>query len=204
MKVMIALVVFLSTVFAGANESALREAIAEYPVIVYVNKSVRSRMGQRIVVFHEGRQILTDHVSTGREQFEAERFSTTPTGFFTPTFLSENHVASKSGIPMPFSVFFHENIALHQAVNDNRGTYQLGRRASAGCVRLSERLAPQLFDLIKETGKGRMPIIHEDGTVAISADGEMYRMNRYMTLIVVDDSTADRPLLLEKIRGALR
>ena len=147
---------------------------------------------------------MHDRVSTGREQFEAERFSSTPVGFFTPTFLSEEHVASKSGIPMPYSIFFHKNIALHQAVSANHGLAQLGRRASSGCVRLSDRLAPKLFDLVSRVGKGRMPIIHEGGEVAVTAAGEIYHRESYMTLIVVDDSTAENPPLLSKIQSALR
>lgn len=195
--------VLCPTAFAGTNDRFLGEALREFPIIVYVNKSVKSKYSQRIFVFKHGRLIITEKVSTGREQFEAERFSATPTGFFTPTFLSEDHIASQSGIPMPFAIFFNGNIALHQAVQDNRGLSQLGRRASAGCVRLSPGLAPKLFELVAEAGTGRMPIIHEDGTVAVTVDGEVYKKDSYMTLIIVDDSTSESPPLFRKIQESL-
>lgn len=194
----------LSLAGEGSLDQRLPEAMREFPVIIYVNKSVKSKYAQRIFVFKYGKLMTTEKISTGREQFEAERFSATPTGFFTPTYLSEDHVASQSGVPMPFAIFFNGNIALHQAVKDNNGVFQLGRRASAGCVRLSPGLAPKLFDLVTETGKGRMPIIHEDGTVAVTADGEVYKKDSYMTLIVVDDSTSESPRLLRKIQEAIR
>lgn len=203
-KFLILIFMSLAVVCTQANQDVLSEAISEFPIVIYVNKSVRSKMGQKIVVFKEGRQIITEKVSTGREQFEAERFSSTPKGFFTPTFLVENHVASKSGIPMPYSIFFNENIALHQAVQENRGLNQLGMRASSGCVRLSDHLAPKLFQLVSETGMGRMPIISEDGKVSVTRDGEMYKANRYMTLIIVDDSTAEYPPLLVQIKKAFQ
>lgn len=189
--------------FSWAMDNRLGEALHEFPIIIYVNKSIQSKFGQKIFVFRNGKLVAAEKVSTGREQFEAERFSSTPVGFFTPSYLSEKHVASQSGIPMPFAIFFDGNIALHQAVNDNRGLSQLGRRASAGCVRLSPRLAPKLFELVSETGKGRMPIIHEDGEVAVTLDGEMYRKEGYMTLIVVDDSKSENPPLLRKIYDSL-
>lgn len=195
-KVLILLCLILVAAMAKADD--LSEAMAQYPVIIYVNKSIDAKWSQKIIVFKKGRQLLADRVSTGREQFEAERFSETPTGFYTPQYLSKDHVASKSGIEMPYSIFFNGNIALHQAVG--KGISQLGRRASSGCVRLSPNLAPFIFNLVNELGTGDMPEIDVKGNVSRNSDGSLRRVQRYMALVIVDNSREEKPPLLEKIR----
>jgi len=92
-------------------------------------------------------------VSTGRAGYP------TPTGSFRPFFLSRHHRSSLyDDAPMPWSVFFNGNIAIH-------GTYEtrnLGRRASHGCVRLHPKHAEFFFRQVREVGKAntRISVVH--------------------------------------------
>ncbi len=72
-------------------------------------------------------------VSTGANGFE------TPTGKFTPTWLSKDHKSKQyDDAPMPFAVFFNEGIAVHgtQAIS------QLGKRAPRMAASGSPRRTP--------------------------------------------------------------
>lgn len=79
----------------------------------------------------------------------------TPRGSWSPNFLSRHHRSSLyNGAPMPFSIFYDGNIAIH-------GTDQvarLGTPASAGCVRLAPENAEMLFDRVERYGLGSFRI----------------------------------------------
>jgi lipoprotein-anchoring transpeptidase ErfK/SrfK len=69
---------------------------------------------------------------------------------FAPDFLDANHRSSLyGGAPMPNSVFFNGNIAIHATFD----TAHLGRPASHGCVRVSKENSKAIFDLVKTNGK---------------------------------------------------
>ncbi len=90
------------------------------------------------------------NVSTGANGFE------TPTGKFTPTWLSKDHKSSQyDDAPMPHAVFFNQGIAVHgtQAIS------QLGNPASHGCVRLAPEHAAKFFDLVQTYGKFNTRIV---------------------------------------------
>jgi len=75
----------------------------------------------------------------------------TPTGTFRPYFLSRHHRSSLfRGAPMPYSVFFTGDYAIHGTTAVKR----LGNPASHGCVRLHPKNAAVLFNLILKQGKG--------------------------------------------------
>lgn len=113
-------------------------------VEVYVDIS-----DQRLTLLVDGAQIARWRVSTGR------RGHYTPTGVFTPFFLSRHHRSSiYNNAPMPYSVFFNGNIAIH----GTNMVSQLGRRASHGCVRLHPSHARQLFDLVRRRGRDKVMI----------------------------------------------
>lgn len=79
----------------------------------------------------------------------------TPTGSWSPNFLSRNHRSSLyGGAPMPFSIFFHGNYAIHGTTE----VAKLGQPASAGCVRLHPDHARILFDRVREDGLRSMRI----------------------------------------------
>ncbi|WP_371037340.1 MULTISPECIES: L,D-transpeptidase [unclassified Rhodosalinus] len=99
---------------------------------------------QRMEVRRAGVGIADWPVSTARSG------KVTPTGLFVPQTLVRDHRSTLyDGAPMPWSIFFSGNYAIH-------GTTQvgaLGAPASAGCVRLHPDNARQLFELVKEVGK---------------------------------------------------
>lgn len=105
---------------------------------------------QSMTVRLDGETLTTWPVSTARDG------KVTPTGTFTPQALSPDHHSSiYCGAPMPWSIFFHGDYAIH-------GTDQvetLGEPASAGCVRLAPENARRLFDLVRTVGKDATRIV---------------------------------------------
>lgn len=180
------------------NPSAgkLAQAAAEYPVVVYVNKAASGPLAQQIIVKHGGRVIFHEKISTGREKNEKppsgrNYFSTTPTGFFTPTTLSRDHKSSLWDADMPYAIFFNGGIAIHQVPGS--AVKALGTRASGGCVRAPEHVASRLFEIVEREGRGLVPVINRDGTVSKS------RQVRYKTLIVVEDSSSPTPPIYKSL-----
>lgn len=98
---------------------------------------------QMMEVFHEGRKLFAWKVSTAKAP------KITPTGSWTPEFLSRNHRSRLyDNAPMPWAIFYHGNYAIH-------GTYQikhLGTPASHGCVRLHPDHAKILFRMVRAEG----------------------------------------------------
>lgn len=105
---------------------------------------------QRMQVSSRGRLLHDWPVSTARAG------KSTPTGTFVPQFLSPYHRSTLyGGAPMPWSVFFNGNFAIH-------GTDQidcLGEPASAGCVRLHPDNAKLLYDLVESVGLAQTRIV---------------------------------------------
>lgn len=104
---------------------------------------------QEMRVLLDGRLDAVWPVSTARAE------KRTPTGSWSPNFLSRNHRSSLyGGAPMPFSIFFHGNYAIHGTTE----VAKLGQPASAGCVRLHPDHARILFDRVREDGLRSMRI----------------------------------------------
>jgi lipoprotein-anchoring transpeptidase ErfK/SrfK len=81
-----------------------------------------------------------------------------PSGAFRPQRLERKWNSYKYGwAPMPYSIFFHENYAIHGTPHVAR----LGRRASKGCVRLHPHNAATLFVLVQKNGFAKTRIIVE-------------------------------------------
>ena len=88
-------------------------------------------------------------VSTARKGYR------TPLGTFKPIRLERMHYSTLyENSPMPFSIFFKGNFAIHGTEYVKR----LGRPASHGCVRLAPGNAKVLFYLVKEVGKENVTI----------------------------------------------
>src|SRR5437667_988386 len=93
---------------------------ASADVVVKVDKS-----NQRMSVIVDGDHRYTWPVSTG--------IGGTPSGTYRPKSLDRNHRSNLyGGAPMPYSIFYSGNFAIHGTVYVNR----LGTRASHGCIRL--------------------------------------------------------------------
>lgn len=104
---------------------------------------------QEMRVLLDGREDAVWPVSTAR------RGKVTPVGSWSPDFLSRAHRSSLyGGAPMPFSVFFHGNYAIHGTTELDK----LGRPASAGCVRLAPENAEILFERVRADGLRSMRI----------------------------------------------
>lgn len=108
---------------------------------------------QRMVVMRGGRRMHDWPVSTARAG------KITPRGTYQPQWFSRDHKSSLyDGAPMPFSIFYSGNYAIH-------GTYAtgaLGRPASAGCVRLSPENARVLYEMVYATDKADTYIVVQD------------------------------------------
>jgi len=108
-----------------------------------------SLSGQRMDVYVNGAPRYSWPVSTAR------RGHRTPTGTFKPQSLVRYHRSTiYSGSPMPHSIFFSGNYAIH-------GSYEvkhLGRPASHGCVRLHPSNAAQLYSLVSQAGRSNTVI----------------------------------------------
>lgn len=98
---------------------------------------------QRMMILENGETTHEFIISSGKLG------KTTPTGIFTPQFLSRHHKSSLyDDAPMPNSIFYDGNYAIH-------GTYQeskLGGEASMGCIRLSVEDSKIPFQLVQEYG----------------------------------------------------
>jgi len=104
---------------------------------------------QMMEVFHEGRKIYAWPVST------AKKGKITPSGSWTPEFLSRNHRSSRyNNAPMPWAIFYHGNYAIHGTDQIKR----LGKPASNGCVRLHPDHAKILFRMVKAEGMENMRV----------------------------------------------
>ncbi|MFA5162469.1 MAG: L,D-transpeptidase [Elusimicrobiales bacterium] len=74
---------------------------------------------------------------------------------YRPDFLDAHHRSSLYGnAPMPNSVFFNGNIAVHATESESK----LGRPASHGCVRVSLEASKKIFAEVKSYGKSSTSI----------------------------------------------
>lgn len=175
----------------------------EFRYVVVVNKATTGKDAQTIRVYEYGQLIRKEKVSTGRDAFEKagqnhakkDSWTVTPTGYYTPDFLSKDHKSSAyggkfswlvGGTKMPYAIFFNGGIALHEAPKGTEG--MLGKKASGGCVRLPSSLAGDLFARIQETRGSKNPRFNVDGTPKLDADGhQLYTKASFSALIVVQN-----------------
>jgi len=98
---------------------------------------------QEMVVTHRGQVKYRWKVSTGRGGYH------TPTGSYSPKWLSKHHRSRKyNNAPMPYAIFFRGGYAVHGTNEISR----LGRPASHGCVRLDPKHAATLYSLVEREG----------------------------------------------------
>jgi lipoprotein-anchoring transpeptidase ErfK/SrfK len=120
-------------------------AAAQAAVVAKINIG-----SQRMHVYVNGAMVHSWPVSTAR------RGKVTPVGTFRPQSLKRRHYSTLyGGAPMPYSIFFRGNYAIHGTTEVHR----LGRAASAGCIRLAPGNAAQLFSLVQRHGRGNTRIV---------------------------------------------
>jgi lipoprotein-anchoring transpeptidase ErfK/SrfK len=135
---------YLNVPAALAMLAGLATGPVRAEVVVKVDKAA-----QRMQVVVDGVPAHTFVVSTGLA-------GGPPTGTFRPQRLERVwHSRLFNMAPMPYSIFFHGNYAIHGTNQIGR----LGRRASKGCVRLHPQNAAILFSLVKKHGMANTRII---------------------------------------------
>ena len=182
--------------------------IKEFRYVIVVNKANEGSEKQTIKIFEYGSLIRKEKVSTGRDGFErkgenhskADSWTITPTGFYTPDFLSKDHRSSAyggafsgifGGTKMPFAIFFNGGIALHEAPKGTAG--QLGKKASGGCVRLPDSLSSDLFFRIQETEGAKNPRFTVEGQPMLDMNGQQLYSTKakFSALIIVKNQVRE-------------
>jgi lipoprotein-anchoring transpeptidase ErfK/SrfK len=194
-------------------ETVPNEIESYYDLFMYVSKSNRGPFGQRMFVFQrdqDGKIIpyAEWRVSTGREKIELHHEkkirTTTPEGIFQfdPNRMHERYFSrSWDGAPMHHAMFYDlknngnlSGLAIHAAVGASK-IRRLGKRDSAGCIRLSPKNAAELFYKIRNTTKGRVPAfaVNERGStdrwgrVEVDASGAPVLQDGYRAVLLVEN-----------------
>jgi hypothetical protein len=203
----------IATVEQRLRKSLSDELFADFQLFLYVSKAAEGPLAQRMYVFRKklggALDFLYDWpVSTGRERAELndeglELSSFTPTGYFKldPNRFYRRHRSAEWGEPMPFAMFFDwvksgtpTGLAIHAASGSEIAA--LGKRASAGCVRLSPQDAETLFTLVRTQYRGPAPrfatdprtgTMSNDGTVLRDANGRAEMDQGYRVLVVIEN-----------------
>lgn len=138
----------LAFVLAGLVLAVLARVADAERLIVHVDKSEQTM------------SVILDEVLLHRWLVStARKGKVTPTGTFTPQSMKRMHYSTLyNNAPMPFSIFFHGNYAIHGTTQIE----QLGCVASAGCVRLHPDNAEILFNLTSDVGMSNTRIVIEE------------------------------------------
>lgn len=184
-----------------------------FDLFMYVSKSNRGPLAQRMYVFQrdgDGKIIPYAEwkVSTGREKIELHRErkirTTTPEGIFAlnPKRLHKRYWSTSwDGAPMHYAMFYdmlnngnQSGLAIHAAMGRDK-IRRLGRRDSAGCVRLLPKHAKELFYKVRNTTQGRVPVLAVNergstdrwGRAERDAAGSIVLQDGYRALVFVEN-----------------
>jgi lipoprotein-anchoring transpeptidase ErfK/SrfK len=184
-----------------------------FDLFMYVSKSNRGALAQRMYVFQrdaDGRIIPYAEwpVSTGREKLELHKErkvrTITPEGIFAlnpKRFHKRYWSTTWDGAPMHYAMFYdlmnngrQSGLAIHAAIGADK-VRKLGRRDSAGCVRLSPKNAKELFYKVKNATQGRVPVLALNdrgstdrwGRVQRDDAGTMLLQDGYRALVFVEN-----------------
>ncbi|HAJ45310.1 MAG TPA: hypothetical protein DCL54_01865 [Alphaproteobacteria bacterium] len=197
----------------GRMFEALPDEIESYfDLFMYVSKSDRQPMGQRMFIFERDTEGSLQpyaewRVSTGREVPEMwkgrRQVPSTPEGIykldpdrFYATYFSRLY----DNAPMPHAMFFDlrhrgnpTGLAIHAAGSASK-IARLGRRDSGGCIRLSPKNAKELFYKIKNTTAGMVPVFAETrgstdrwGRAARDGRGQLVLEHGYKAVLMIED-----------------
>lgn len=118
-------------------------------------KAIIDLSKQRMTVMNGDEVLHVWPISSGRRGY------ITPNGTYYPQWRARMWRSKQyGGAPMPYSVFFHRGYAVH-------GTYAtglLGRPASHGCIRLSNKNAATFYKLVDEHGMQSTQIVVQGKT----------------------------------------
>jgi lipoprotein-anchoring transpeptidase ErfK/SrfK len=203
----------LTRVMLRLKDNLTSEMLGNFELFLYVSKAENGPWAQRMYVFRNqggGKLNLLYNwpVSTGRELVEyapngARAPSFTPQGYYQldPNRMYVHHISGQWGQPMPHAMFFsweknglQTGLAIHGATGEDIA--ELGKRASAGCVRLAPENAALLFDLIKVQYKGLAPrfaydhrtaTMANDGLLMHDAEGRLQLAEGYKVLVFIEN-----------------
>jgi hypothetical protein len=124
---------------------------------------------QRMSVVVDGAPRYNWPVSTGVADHD------TPNGSYRPFRMEKSHFSREwDNAPMPHAIFFTQ---VGHAIHGTTHTRRLGRAASHGCVRLSQRNAATLFALVKQQKMANTRVVIE-GSVGEAPVAEVERSPR--------------------------
>jgi hypothetical protein len=148
-----------------------------FDLFMYVSKAGKGPLAQRMFVFQrdtDGQMVpyAEWRVSTGREKWEINNErrvrTVTPEGIFVldpNRFYRRYWSKSWDNAPMHYAMFYdmqtngsRSGIAIHAAIGKSK-IDRLGKRDSAGCIRLSPRNAKELFYKVQNTTRGEVPVL---------------------------------------------
>jgi len=117
----------------------------------------------------------------------------------------KRYTSHQWGHKMPYAMFFSwENngrqtgVAIHSAVGEDIG--DLGKRASAGCVRLDPKNAELLFRTIKKNYRGLTPLfaydkrtatMSKEGLLMHDKAGNIQYAEGYRVLVLIENKGGD-------------
>lgn len=174
---------------------------------LYVSKAGSGAWAQHLYMFHKSTagELVYEQafpVSTGRE-LQEKYFTSTPTGMFEldPDRFDRVHFSHRwHGAAMPWAMFLDytihghaTGIALHSAEGH---AYELGHRASGGCVRMPPEKAEELFKRFQAEERGLVPVFafddsrattFTDGSMVRDASGNVELQDGYKVLLFIED-----------------
>jgi hypothetical protein len=200
----------------GFGVKRLRETLApelakNFDLFLYVSKAAHGPHAQHMYVLRKRTngilELLHDWpVSTGRERVERNaqgvvRFTSTLPGYYEldPDRIFANYRSATWDEAMPHAMFFdawYKGARVGLAIHATEDDENLGTRASAGCVRLSPSHARELFQLVNEDYRGRVPRMaydsrtqstRRDGTLMRDAEGKLKFREGYRVLVIIEN-----------------
>jgi lipoprotein-anchoring transpeptidase ErfK/SrfK len=207
----------VARVLAHLKVSLTKELYDNFSLFLFVSKADHGPWSQRMFVFakQDNGDLQLKYsfpVSTGREILmqgpSGQMFHTsTPTGYFQldPDRIYRRYRSTQWGHPMPYAMFFsweHDGletgVAIHSAVDSDIAL--LGKRASAGCVRLNPQNAELLFNLIRKSYRGQTPLfaydrrtatMAKDGLLMHDKAGNLQYTEGYRVLVLIENNGGD-------------
>ncbi len=207
----------LSRVMQHMKVSLTKELYENFSLFLYVSKADRGPWAQRMYVFQKQpsgdlTMLYNWPVSTGRELIEmAPSGSTapsyTPQGYYEidPDRVYKRYRSMQWDQSMPYAMFFnweHDGLQTGLAIHGATGTdiALLGKRSSAGCVRIDPQNAQLLYRLIRTDYKGLAPrfaydrrtaTMSNDGLLMHDKAGNLQYVEGYKVLVFIENNGGD-------------
>jgi lipoprotein-anchoring transpeptidase ErfK/SrfK len=207
----------ISSVLSHLKASLTKELYANFDLFLYVSKADHGPWSQRMFVFQKQasgdlNMIYSFPVSTGREVLMAgpsgKMYNTnTPQGYFQldRDRMYRRYHSSEWDHAMPYAMFFNwehdglqTGVAIHSATGEDIAL--LGKRSSAGCIRLHPDNAHLLYNLIRKNYRGLAPRFAYDKRTATMADdgllmhdkaGNLEYTQGYKVLVLIENNGGD-------------